>query len=424
MRSFRRVVVTGVGAVTPVGNDAETTWRSLLEGRSGIGPIRSFDARGLPVRIAGEVKDFDPEAVMERKVARRTARFAQLAVAAGREALERSGLILTAETATGTGVILGTAGGLFASGYQERLLQERGAHRVDPLFVARAAAHMAAARVGRVLGLRGPNTTVNSACASGLDAIGQAFNWIRTGQADVVLAGGSESVMHPVGVASMAITGALSQRNHEPERASRPFDRERDGFVLAEGAGLLVLESEEHALRRGAPMLAEVLGTGWSFDAADDTAPDASGQALAMRRALDDAGLAPEAIQWVKAHGTSTPLNDRTETAALKQVFGGHARKLAISSVKSMIGHTASASGGVEAVAAVMALRDQTAPPTINYENPDPECDLDYVPNVARPMAIEALLANAFGLGGQNASLVLARYATGGPQADGRRPPE
>lgn len=405
-----RVVVTGVGAVTPLGLDAETFWRNLLAGRSGIGRITRFDPEGLPVQIAGEVRDFRPEDHMERRVARRTGRFAQFAVAAARMALAQAGLDPVAVGDRG-GVVLGTAGGMFESGQQERLLAERGAGRVDPLFIPRAAAHMAAARVARLLGLRGPNLTVNSACASGADAIGQALHLLRLGHADVILAGGSEAIIDPVAIATLAITGALSRRNDDPPRASRPFDADRDGFVLSEGAGMLVLETEAHAARRDATVLGELAGAGWSFDAADDTAPDAEGQALAMRRALADAGIEPEAIGWVKAHGTSTPLNDRTETAAIKLALGeAVARRTPVSSVKSMIGHAACAAGGVEAVVCVLALRDQVLPPTINLMRPDPACDLDYVPEGARPHRFQACLANAFGLGGQNVSLVFRRH--------------
>ncbi|MBE3591235.1 MAG: beta-ketoacyl-[acyl-carrier-protein] synthase family protein [Firmicutes bacterium] len=404
-----RVVITGIGAVTPFGVGVEAFWEGLRSGRSAVRRLEGPEWEALPTRIGAVVPEFDAAAHMDARAARRTARFGQFAVAAAREALRHAGLDLERE-AEDAGVVLGTAGGLFASGYQEKLLEEKGPRRVDPLFVTRHGPHMAAARVARELGLRGPNTTINSACASGADAIGQALNLIRLGHAPVLLAGGSEAITHPVTIASLGIVGALSQRNEEPERASRPFDRDRDGFVLGEGAGVLVLESEEHARARGARILAELAGAGWSFDATDDTAPDAEGQALAMARALRDAGCRPEDVDWVKAHGTSTPLNDRTETAAIKLVFGEHARRVPVSSMKSMIGHAASASGAVEAVGAVLAMLHGTIPPTINYETPDPDCDLDYVPNAARPARLRTVLVNAFGLGGQNAALILRAY--------------
>ncbi|MBX6351626.1 MAG: beta-ketoacyl-[acyl-carrier-protein] synthase family protein [Clostridia bacterium] len=407
-RALERVFVTGVGAVTPFGVGADAFWRGLAEGRSAVTPLRGPEWEAMPVRIAAQVPDFDPSAFMDGRSQRRTLRFGQFAVAACREAVRSAGLDLAAE-GDEVGVVLGTAGGLFAAGEQQKLLESRGPRRVDPLFVTRYGPHMAAARVARELGLRGPNTTVNSACASGTDAIGQAFNMVRLGQAPVVLAGGSECITHPVAIASLGVVGALSQRNDEPERASRPFDRDRDGFVLGEGAGVLVLESESHARARGARPLAEILGIGWSFDAADDTAPDAEGQALAMRRAIEDAGIHPEEIDWVKAHGTSTPLNDKTETEAIRRALGRHAYRVPVSSMKSMIGHAASSSGAVEAVGAVLALEHGLVPPTINYETPDPECDLDYVPNRPRRLAVRTALLNAFGLGGQNAALVLRR---------------
>lgn len=403
---LHRVFITGLGAVTPFGVGAEAFWHGLVSGRSAVRRLGGPEWVDLPVRIAAQVPDFDPAAFMDPRSARRTTRFGHFAVAAARLAAADADLDIEAGRDE-IGVVLGTAGGLFAAGYQEKLLDQRGPRRVDPLFVTRYGAHMAAARVARELGLRGPNTTVNSACASGTDALGQAFNMVRLGQAPVLLAGGSESITHPVALASLGILGALSERNDEPERASRPFDRDRDGFVLGEGAGVLVLESEDHARARGARVLAEIAGAGWSFDATDDTAPDAEGQAIAMRRALADAGLAPEEIDWVKAHGTSTPLNDRTETEAIRRVFGRRAYAIPVSSMKSMIGHAASSSGAVEAVGATKALAAQIVPPTINYESADPDCDLDYVPNRARPHSMRAALLNSFGLGGQNASLVI-----------------
>ena len=297
-------------------------------------------------------------------------------------------------------------------GKQEQVIEERGAGKVDPLLIPRRGGHMAAARVGRVLGVRGPNTTISSACASGTDALGHAYNLIRSGATDVLLAGAAEAIVTPVGVAAMAVLGALTKDwNDEPQRASRPFDAKRSGFVLGEGAGMLMLESEEHAKRRGAPIMAEFAGAGWSFDATDDTAPDAEGQALAMQRALKAAGLEPGEVSYINAHGTSTQLNDKAETAAIKLALGEDvARRLPISSIKSMIGHSGAGAGGVEAVASVLTIRDNMLPPTINYEHPDPDCDLDYVPNEARSHEVDVVLSNSFGLGGQNAALVLRRW--------------
>jgi 3-oxoacyl-[acyl-carrier-protein] synthase II len=403
-------VVTGLGAVTPLGLDVESYWQGLLAGRSGLGPVTLFDATGFLSRIAGEVKGFDPACYMDYKMARRSGRFAQLGTAAARQALESTGLLVDESTRDHIGIVMASSGGLTGFGPQERILKERGPGRIDPLLVSRIGAHMAGVRIGHALGVRGPNTTVNSACASGADAIGHALNLIRVGQTEVLLAGGCEAMVAPLTMAAMALVGALSRNNDDPQGASRPFDAERDGFVMGEGAAVLALESEEHALRRGAAVLAEVAGAGWSFDAADETAPDVDGQALAMLRALRDAELTPAEVDYVNAHGTSTQLNDKTETAAIKQVFGEHAYRIPVSSNKSMIGHLAAAAGAAEAVAAVLTLRDQVLPPTINYRTPDPECDLDYVPNQARPHPVNVCISNSFGLGGQNACLVLRRY--------------
>ena len=407
-----RVVITGLGVISPVGLDVETFWQSLLSGRSGIGPISNFDASNFSVRIAAEVRDFDPEQHMDYKSARRSGRYAQMAVAASQQALCAAGLEVNEETRDQIGVVIASSGGAFEMGKQEEIIERRGAGKVDPLLMPRRGVYMAAARVGRVLGVRGPNTTVNSACASGGDALGHALNLIRTGSAEVLLAGAAEAIVTPVGVASMAVLGALTKDwSDEPERASRPFDARRSGFVLAEGAGILLLESEERARGRGATILAELAGVGWSFDATDDTAPDAEGQALAMTRALQAAGLRPDEVSYINAHGTSTPLNDKAETAAIKRALGEEvAHRVPVSSIKSMIGHSGAGAGGVEAVACVLAIRDNVLPPTINYEFPDPNCDLDYVPNEARPHQVDVVLSNSFGLGGQNASLVLRRY--------------
>ncbi|MGB2694304.1 MAG: beta-ketoacyl-ACP synthase II [Dehalococcoidia bacterium] len=409
----RRVVITGLGVISPVGLDVETFWQSLLAGKTGIGPITLFDASKYQVRIAAEVEDFDPQQYMDYKMARRSGRFAQLAVAASKQALCSAKLEVNEETRDEIGIIVASSGAPFEMGRQETVIAERGAHKVDPTLLPRLGGYMAAARVGRVLGVRGPNTTISSACASGTDALGQALNMIRVGAADVLVAGASEAIITPVGVAAMAVLGALTKEgNDDPAHASRPFDAKRSGFVLGEGSGMLVLESEEHARSRGATVLAEFAGAGWSFDATDDTAPDSSGQALAMTRALKSAGVQPEEVSYINAHGTSTPLNDKAETAAIKRAFGEDvARRVPISSIKSMIGHSGAGAGGVEAVASVLTIRDNILPPTINYEFPDPDCDLDYVPNDARKHQVDIVLSNSFGLGGQNASLVLRRYA-------------
>ena len=412
MTEPHRVVVTGLGVISPVGLEVKTFWQNLLSGRSGIGPITLFDASNFPVRIAAEVKDFDPQQYLDFKMARRSGRFAQMAVAASQQALCAAGLEVNEETRDRIGVVVASSGGQFEIGRQEEVIEKRGASRVDPLLIPRLGGYMAAARVGRVLNVRGPNTTINSACASGTDALGHAWNLIRTGSAEVLLAGAAEAIVTPVGVASMAVLGALTKSwNDEPERASRPFDAKRSGFVLGEGAGMLTLESEEHALGRGATILAEFAGVGWSFDATDDTAPDAEGQSLAMARALQAAGVRPDEVSYINAHGTSTALNDKAETAAIKLALGEQvARRVPISSIKSMVGHSGAGAGGVEAVACVLAIRDNVLPPTINYQFPDPDCDLDYVPNESRSHQVDVVLSNSFGLGGQNASLVLRRY--------------
>jgi len=408
---MRRVAITGIGAITPVGNDAETFWASLLAGKSGIGPITHFDASRHAVRVAGEIKGFDPLEVMDHRTARRSGRFAQIGLKAAKEALISARLEPDAALATEMGVILASTGGVFEMGRQETIIDERGPQRVDPLIIPKWGPHMSAGRVGRQLGLRGPNTSVNSACASATDALGHAFNMIRTGSADILLAGGTEAIITPVAVATMGLMGALSKGyNDTPEKASRPFDARRDGFVLGEAAAVLVLESEEHAKSRGAAILAEYMGQGWSFDAADDAAPDAEGQSLAMIRALKSAGIAPHEVSWINAHGTGTPYNDKTETAAIKLAFGEAAYRVPLSSIKSMTGHSAAAAGAVEAVASVLAIRDNKIPPTINYEFPDPECDLDCVPNVMREAAVDTVLSSSFGMGGQNATLVLRRW--------------
>ncbi len=409
---LRRVVVTGVGAVTPVGNDAETFWRNLIAGKSGITRITHFDPSKHSVQVAGEVKGFDPAEIMDHRTARRSARFSQLALKASKEALVSAKIELGEDVARDTGVIMASTGGVFEMGRQQTIIEERGPGRVDPLLIPKLGPHMSAGRVARQLGLRGPNSSINSACASATDALGHAFNMIRTGVADVLIAGGTEAIINPVAVATMALMGALSKDyNATAEKASRPFDLKRDGFVLGEGSGVLILESEEHARARNAAILAEYAGHGWSFDATDDAAPDAVGQSLAMSRALKSAGITGADVSWLNAHGTGTPYNDKTETAAIKLAFGEEAAyKAKISSIKSMTGHSAAAAGGLEAVASVLAIRDNVIPPTINYEFPDPECDLDYTPNKAVETQVNVVLSNSFGMGGQNATLILRRW--------------
>ena len=412
-----RVVVTGLGAVTPVGADTGSYWEGLLAGRNGIGRVRCFDPAGYPVQIAGEVLDFDAERYLDRRTARRTGRFAQMAVGAALQALDDAGLLRDGAADPGLrddlGVVMASSGDAFNMGEEWKVTEERGPGRADPFIITRRGQHMAAARVARLLGARGPNTTINTACASGTDALGHALSLLRLGRARAVLAGGSDAMVTPLALASMGRLGALSKNNGDPEHASRPFDARRDGFVLSEGAGVLLLETEEGARARGAPVYAELAGVGWSFDATDDTAPDVEGQSLAMLRAMEDAGVAPADIDYINAHGTSTPLNDRTETAAIKLALGEErARAIPISSTKSMTGHLVSGAGGIEAVASILTLTRGCIPPTINHEVPDPECDLDVVPNEARPApGLGAVISNSFGLGGQNASAVFRRYA-------------
>ena len=410
MQVGHRVVITGLGAVTSIGLDVPSFWPALLAGRSGIDYISHFDAANMPVKIAGEVKDFDPARHMDRHAARRSGRYTQFAVAAAKMALAQSGIEITAENTDNVGVVLGSSGGIFDTGNQLDLLKTRGAHRLDPLFISKVGAHMVSVRLGRMLGVKGPNTSVNSACASATDAVGHAANMIRLGQADVVITGGSESIITQLGIGSLNMVGALSQRNGSPQAVSRPFDAQRDGFVLGEGSGVLVLESEQFARRRGAPILAELAGVGWSFDAYDDTAPSAEGQSKAMSRALRDANIRPDQVDYVNAHGTSTQLNDKSETLAIKLALGDRARTVAVSSIKSMIGHLAAGAGGVEAVACVLAIQHGVIPPTINYEHSDPDCDLDYVPNEPREAALDVCISNSFGLGGQNVCVVIRRY--------------
>jgi len=404
-----RVVVTGLGAITPLGLSAEEYWQGLINGRSGVGPITLFDASGYPVSVAAEVKDFDPEKYMSLKRVDRTSRCIQLAIAATKMAIESARLDMAQEKPERVGVIIATSGMMSIIADEGEVLRKRGPMRIDPLCITKTAPSMVTAQVGLEIGAKGPNTSLNSACASGSDALGTAFNHLRLGYVDVIIAGGAEAGVNPISIASTARVGALS-KEPDPGRASRPFDLNRDGFVFGEGAGILVLETLDHAQKRNAPILAELAGAGWSFDAYSETAPDAETQAIAMRVALQDAHVTPEDIDYINAHGTSTRLNDVAETRAIKMVFGDRAYKIPVSSNKSMIGHLACAAGAAEAVAAVMTVREGIIPPTINYETPDPECDLDYVPNQARRQTVNVCLSNSFGMGGQNCCLIFRRF--------------
>ncbi|KYH32484.1 beta-ketoacyl-ACP synthase II [Neomoorella mulderi] len=408
----KRVVITGLGAISPVGTGKDKFWQALVAGQPGIGPITRFDAGEMAVRFAGEVKDFDPGAFFDRKEARRMDRFTQYAVAAARMAVEDAKLDLEKEDRDRVGVIFATGiGGMETFEEQTRVLLEKGPNRVSPFFVPMMIANMAAGQISINLGARGVNFTVVNACASGANAIGEAFRTLQRGDADVIITGGSEASVTPLTVAGFAAMKALSTRNEEPAKASRPFDRGRDGFVLGEGAGVMVLETLEHAAARGARIYAEVAGYGCTADAYHITAPAPDGAAAsrAMALALQDAGLQPGDIDYINAHGTSTELNDRQETLAIKKVFGDHAYRLAVSSTKSMTGHLLGAAGAIELVATALAVHAGVLPPTINYEEPDPDCDLDYVPNVARERQVRAAISNSFGFGGHNVAVVLRK---------------
>jgi len=409
----RRVVITGVWAITPVGTGTENYWRALLDGKSGVGAITHFDASEYTTRIAAEVKDFDPEQYIERKEAKRMDRFVQFAVAVSKLAVEDSGLEIKANNADRVGVLIGSGiGGTGTWEEQHRILLERGPGRVSPFFVPMLISDMGSGMVSILLGAKGPNLTVVTACATSTHAIGEAFEIVKRGDADVMIAGGSEAAVTPLAVAGFCSMRALSTRNDEPERASRPFDLNRDGFVVGEGAGTVIVEALDHALSRGAPIYGEIIGYGASGDAYHITAPapEGEGAARSMAAAISDAGIRPGDVDYINAHGTSTDANDKLETTAIKTVFGDHAYKVAISSTKSMIGHLLGAAGAVEAIVCLCAIRDGIVPPTINYETPDPECDLDYVPNAARKMDVRVAMSNSFGFGGHNATLVFARY--------------
>jgi len=408
----RRVVVTGLGAVTPLGIGVEDTWKNIKEGNSGVGKITKFDASNLPSQIAGEVKNFKPEEFMPAKLTSRVDTFIQYAIAATRMALEDAGLPLS-DLGDEVGVIIGVGmGGVGLIEHYTRVLDERGYRRVTPFFIPMIIPNMAAGQVAILFGAKGPNTAVCTACAAGNHAIGEAFRLIREGKVKAMICGGTESIITPLCVAGFSVMKALSTRNDEPEKASRPFDAERDGFVIAEGCGILILEDLENAQKRGAKIYAELIGYGLNADAYHMTAPspDGEGAARCMEIALKDAGISAEDVDYINAHGTSTPLNDAAETKAIKKVFKDHAYKLMVSSTKSMTGHLLGGAGGLEAIITVLSLYEGIVPPTINLENPDPECDLDYVPNQARKADIKVALSNAFGFGGTNACLVFRKW--------------
>jgi 3-oxoacyl-[acyl-carrier-protein] synthase II len=408
----RRAVVTGLGAITPIGNDVATFWSNLTAGVSGVAPIAAFDASGEEVRIAAEVKGFEPRDWIDFKQARRMSRFAQLAVAAARQAIDESGLEIGDHNRDDIAVVVNTGGGgLQEVAIGEMTMHEKGSSRVSPFMVPMMSPSMGACQISIQNGTRGPVITSVAACASGVQAFVEAQRLIERGDAEVVIAGGTESAIMPVSFAALANMGALSKRNDEPERASRPFDGDRDGFVFGEGAGIMVVEAAEHADARGATVLGEVAGGALTGDAFHISAPEPSGYGatLAMQRAVGDAGFEKEAVDYVVAHGTSTPLNDVTETKAIRAAFGNHADRLAVSSNKSMIGHTLGAAGAMSALAAVLSIRDGVIPPTINQETPDPACDLDYVPNVCRHADVNVAIVNGFGFGGQNAVAVFQR---------------
>ncbi|MFH2122818.1 MAG: beta-ketoacyl-ACP synthase II [Pseudomonadota bacterium] len=409
----RRVVVTGVGLVTPLGTGTQKTWGNICAGTSGVGLITRFDTSEYAVKIAAEVKDFQVEDFIEKKLAKHLDLFVQYAIAAARMAFEDSGAVIDETNCQRVGVITGCGmGGLPTIEQNHISCLERGSKRISPFFIPMAIPNMPSGHISMQLGAKGPNLALSTACAAGTHAVGEAYRSIVYGICDMAVTGGTESVICSLGVGGFSAMKALSTRNDAPEQASRPFDKDRDGFVMSEGSGMLIIEELEHALKRGATIYAEITGYGASSDAYHIAAPPENGEGAArcMRMALHDAGLSPEDIDYINAHGTSTPLNDRCETQAIKTVFGDHARKLAISSTKSMTGHMLGAAGGIEAAFTALSIREQIAPPTMNLQEASPECDLDYVPNQARKMEIRAAVSNSFGFGGTNGVLVMQRY--------------
>ncbi len=409
----RRVVVTGLGLVTACGNSVEATWSALMEGRSGADYIKKFDTEKFDVKFACEVKDFNAEDYLERKEARRMGAFTHFAIAASDEAVKNSGLVIDDTNAEMVGTYISSGiGDFWAIEREHEKLLNSGPGRVSPFFIVSAIVNLASGNVSIRHGAKGPNSATATACSAGAHAIGDSFRIIERGDADAMICGGAESAITPMSVAGFDSMRALSRRNDEPTRASRPFDAERDGFVIGEGAGIIILEELEHAKARGAKIYAEIVGYGMSGDAFHVTMPDESGSGAirVMQRAIKDAGIDPTQIGYINAHGTSTPYNDKFETLAIKKVFGDQAYKLAVSSTKSMTGHALGAAGGIEAVISILAMENGILPPTINYENPDPDCDLDYVPNKIREADVEYVLSNSFGFGGTNACLVFKRY--------------
>lgn len=410
----RRVVVTGLGVISPVGNDIETFWQALLSGKSGIGPLTSFDASAFDSRIAGEVKNFNPTEYMDIKTAKRMEKFAQYAVAASKQAITDSGLNLAEEDVRRIGVVIGS--GIGSMGVLERECKtylEKGPSRISPFMIPSFIANEAAGQVSIIFGLKGPNSCIVTACASGAHSLGDAFRLIKHGDAEVMIAGGTESCITPLGVGGFCALKALStKRNDSPQTASRPFDKLRDGFVMAEGSGIVALEELSHALNRNARIYAEMVGFGMSSDAYHITAPDASGDGAvrAMKAALKEAGVRPEEVSYINAHGTSTLLNDKVETLAIKKTFGEHSKKLAVNSTKSMTGHLLGAAGGVEFIVCCLSIRDAIVHPTVNYEVPDPDCDLDYVPNTSRKITVGIAISNSLGFGGHNATIVVRKF--------------
>lgn len=410
---LRRVVITGLGVISPVGNDKTQFWSSVCQGKNGISRLTQIDPTPYASQIAGEVKGFDPSNFISQKDIKRMDRFVQFGVAASRMATEDAKLDIASEDPYRVGVLVGSGiGGLRVIEAQHKVFLSKGPSRISPFLIPMLIPNMAPGQIAIDLGAKGPNSCEVTACASASHSIGEAFKIVQRGSSDVMIAGGTESCLTPLGVGGFCAMRALSTRNDDPEHASRPFDRDRDGFVMGEGAGIVVLEELEHALKRGTSIYCEIVGYGLSSDAYHMTAPspDGEGPARCMKSALEDAGLRPEEVSYINAHGTSTVLNDKVETLAIKKVFDESAKKIAVSSTKSMIGHVLGAAGGVELVVTCLAIKENIIPPTINYQNPDPECDLDYVPNEARSLKVEVALSNSFGFGGHNATLALKKF--------------
>ncbi len=412
MEKRRRVVITGLGVITPVGNNRQSFWEAICHGKNGIEKITSFDVKDFTCKIAAQIKDFDAAKYLSPKELRRTDRFVQFAMIAAREAAQDSGLKLDSINKDRAGVVIGSGiGGMITIETEHKVLLTKGPSRMSPFFIPMLLVNMASGKVSMDLGIRGPNSCVATACATGTHAIGDAFKIIQRNDADIMFCGGAEAAIAPLGLGGFCAARSLSLRNDDPHRASRPFDLKRDGFVMGEGSGVVVLEEYEHAKARGAHMYAEIIGYGMSGDAHHMTAPDpeARGAILCLNMCLKDAGIKPEDVNYINAHGTSTELNDKVETKAIKAVFGTHARKLAVSSTKSMIGHLLGAAGAVECVATALTIKEGIIPPTINYEFPDPECDLDYVPNKARKANVTIAMSNSLGFGGHNSTIALKK---------------